>query len=461
MIADNIVEALLHDPATYHTYPPKWHSLLQHLCLSYTLVVLHLRNLPSTCFPDLPDEEITEITTPVVEPATISNLSRIARHERLVELVMPSPLSSNPPAELSPGPNLTRRGSMASMSSSASMTFARKRSNSLLPSSASIKPPPAYPQPKRYGFKSNESGGGRSRTPSDSGRPGSVFSYQSSPSIRPSSQMRGKGLLRASFAGSEPGRVPSPKLVLPTRVEPIFDQPPPYTLGRAPVLRVFVPLSERVPRWPSAEGAMWTVKELDKCGATKRLKVGDLVVSASTNYLDLWLMMQINTAIPPKGTEHILMFVPSVKHLLVPLEYTSSRIPHLPSYVDAFSLPPSYFHPLLAPIILFLDLKPFVGQAMSALRLAYDRRDVTVSSGARVTAKRYIHVTGFEIQPIQGIAPEWNGIVSLEAEGTVEGKAEIEKRLGEGNPNRAVKGPWEIVREKTMRGNVWLRLVTA
>jgi hypothetical protein len=153
------------------------------------------------------------------------------------------------------------------------------------------------------------------------------------------------------------------------------------------------------------------------------------------------------------------MFVPFVKHLLVPLEYTQTRIPHLPSYIDAFGLPPSYYHPLLAPIILFLDLAPFAVQAMAALRLAYDRRDVTVSSGARVTAKRYIHVTGFEIQPDQGIVPEWEGLVSLEAEGTVEGKAEMERRLGHGESGRAIKGPWEIVREKSMRGNVWLKLV--
>ena len=154
------------------------------------------------------------------------------------------------------------------------------------------------------------------------------------------------------------------------------------------------------------------------------------------------------------------MFVPFVKHLLVPLEYTQNRIGHLPSYIDAFSLPPSYYHPLLSPTIIFLDLAPFASQAMSALRLAYDRRDVTVSSGARVTAKRYIHVTGFEVSPGQGISPEWQGIVSLEAEGTAEGKVEIEKRLGGGDTRRAVKGAWEIVREKSMKGNVWLRLYT-
>lgn len=222
------------------------------------------------------DEEISEAVAPA-EP-TIAGLTRMARHERLVELVMPSPLSSAPPPETLPDQQIIRRrGSMASMSSAASiMTFNRKRSNSLIPSSASIKPPPSYPQPKRYGFKSSD--GTRSRTPSDSGRPGSVFSYQSSPSIRPSVRFPQKnGLLRASFASSDPGRTPSPRL--PTRVEPIFDQQPPYTLGRAPVLRVFVPLSEKVPRWPSAEGALWTVKELDKCGATKRLRLGDLVVS--------------------------------------------------------------------------------------------------------------------------------------------------------------------------------------
>ena len=65
----------------------------------------------------------------------------------------------------------------------------------------------------------------------------------------------------------------------PPRIEQAFERPPPYAVGRAPILRVFVPLSEKVRKWPSADGAAASVKELDKCGATRRLKLGDLVVS--------------------------------------------------------------------------------------------------------------------------------------------------------------------------------------
>jgi hypothetical protein len=67
--------------------------------------------------------------------------------------------------------------------------------------------------------------------------------------------------------------------LLDTRIEPAFDQSLPYTPGRAPILRVFVPLSGKVRRWPSAEGALAAVRELDKCGATRRLRLGDIVVS--------------------------------------------------------------------------------------------------------------------------------------------------------------------------------------
>ncbi len=72
---------------------------------------------------------------------------------------------------------------------------------------------------------------------------------------------------------------PNLRNTLPPRVEMAFEKPPPYTSGRAPILRVFVPLSEQMTRWPSAEGAFFAVRELEKCGALKRLRLGDLVVS--------------------------------------------------------------------------------------------------------------------------------------------------------------------------------------
>ena len=45
------VESILHDPATYSTYPAQWFGLLQHLSLSHSLVVLHIRSLSLSTFP--------------------------------------------------------------------------------------------------------------------------------------------------------------------------------------------------------------------------------------------------------------------------------------------------------------------------------------------------------------------------------------------------------------------------
>jgi hypothetical protein len=217
-------------------------------------------------------------------------------------------------------------------------------------------------------------------------------------------------------------------------------------VGRAPILRVFVPVSERVPRWPSSEGAAAAWRELEKCGADKRMRLGDLVV---------------NTALhKPVNTEHVLIYVPFVQHKLVPLEYVHCATGHLPHYLDAFAVSPIYYDPFLpVPQIIYLDLSPWASQGMSSLRIAYDRRDVTVASGARVAAKRYLHVAGVEIRPGDRAAPEWAGMISLEAEGTAEGKADMAARLGNGDPSRAVMGPWEVVRERSMMGSIWLRLV--
>jgi hypothetical protein len=165
---------------------------------------------------------------------------------------------------------------------------------------------------------------------------------------------------------------------------------------------------------------------------------------------EIWLT-QANTAIrSPRTTEHILLYDPASQHLLVPLDYSKSPSGHLPPYIDAFTLPPLYYHPLLQPIIVHPDLAPYAQLAMTSLRLAYDHKDVIVSTG-RASAKRFIHVTGFE-------AGSW-GMVTLEGEGTGEGKAELERRLGYGDAARVVRGAWEVVREKSMTGTVWLRCV--
>jgi hypothetical protein len=111
-----------------------------------------------------------------------------------------------------------------------------------------------------------------------------VFSYQSTPSIAPSVPRH--RLIRDSVA-SDPGQIMNTRKFgspAPKRIEPVFDKPPPYLVGKAAVLRVFVPLSEKVPRWPSAEGAYWVVKEMEKCGAMRKLRLGDLIVRSNLFY---------------------------------------------------------------------------------------------------------------------------------------------------------------------------------
>jgi hypothetical protein len=246
---------------------------------------------------------------------------------------MPEPLAAQPQSSGSPlavehNP-VRRRGSISSLASAASFSFGRRRSNSLAtdvrshdrmsgllsaaepaasmaPGKAAL-PPVSYPSAKRYGFRNASDVPVRRRTATDS-RPGSVYSFQTGPSlasyaprmshtfesrnhistgstyplaapppigVRPRSSFGSDSTRRSDVGSPVPGRrVP----LVTRRPEPAFDKPMPYIPGRAPVLRVFVPLSEQVRRWPSAEGAQAAVEELEKCGALKRMRLGDLVV---------------------------------------------------------------------------------------------------------------------------------------------------------------------------------------
>lgn len=361
------VESLLHDPTSYSTYPAQWHNLLQHLSLSHTLIVLHLRTLPPAAFPYsamMPfEDDVAGPTFSVPLSGSMTSLSshgrprsridsiagsdagsvalgKMPRQERLIEIVMPEPLAapsqdSNEAGQsiVDSGKNLRRRGSVSSIASSANLAFSRMRSNSSaaaldaranaagvsiapavpMPAGKAGLPPVSYPAAKRYTFRRHGDGPpSAGRRSHESTRPASVFSMSSSPSI----SMRAQPLAsrppslsvppmigmtyrasvtstdavpyssRSDPGGNSPsGRFSSPYvskrdlLILPLRSEPAFERPAPFMSGRAPLLRIFVPLSDRVQRWPSAEGALQAVKELDKCGATRRLRLGDLVVS--------------------------------------------------------------------------------------------------------------------------------------------------------------------------------------
>ncbi|BEJ07260.1 hypothetical protein CcaverHIS641_0405290 [Cutaneotrichosporon cavernicola] len=431
---------------------------------------------------------------------------KMPRRERVTEVVMPEPLSAGPrdsaPAlPLKGGKPVHRRGSIGSIASVApSFNFGRKRSNSMasvqsaafmaptsgekpatpVPQGKAAFPPVSYPTAKRYEFR--RYGDNASLSPSGNGgpsgsRPGSIMSVQSGsvahhngamsssrsldtlpapPPIGGSRRGARSSLTSSSSKRSDVGangngsnspvqrRWDSPTQLM--RVELAFERPPPFMTGRAPILRVFVPISDKVHRWPSKEGADASWRELEKCGASKRMRLGDLVV---------------NTALSrPSNTEHVLIFVPFVQHKLVPLEYVHCNTGHLPHYLDAFSLSPTYYDPFLpTPQIIYLDFAPWAQQAMNSVRLAYERRDHMTTSGARISAKRYLHVGGIEVKAGDRVAPEWQGMISLEAEGTAEGRQAMEARFGHGDPARVIMGPWEVVRERSMLGSLWLRLI--
>ena len=232
-------------------------------------------------------------------------------------------------------------------------------------------------------------------------------------------------------------------------VEPAFDKPLPIAVGRAPVLRVFVPLSEEVRRWPSAEGAKRARAELERAGAWSKLVVGDII---------------INTALQdPLLPRHLMLYSPTMQPFLVPLEYKYSELGHLPGYINALDLPPSYYFPILPiPHIITIDLSPWADRIMPTLRLAFDRRDITTTRGDKMVAKRYLHVAGFQLTPNDHrlVCEDWEGMVTLEADGTAEGRSELLRRIGRTSemvPCRPTRGPWEIIREKSLGGSVWLK----
>jgi hypothetical protein len=544
------VESLLHNAEAYATYPQHFQPLLQHLCLSYTLVVLFLRALPFDAFPSTPpfpfEDEMTLASTGM--PKSVSSLSiassvpnrkgpgsgwdsgapsrpsHIPRAERPFELVMPEPLgapkndvdqietiapSAPPPvsaaqkhrrrssigsASIISWTGKARRGSASSQGTA--LTSPAMSSSAFTPMTGVQKkfPPVSFPSAKRYVFKGyGDPQASRSRTFSESGsRPGSIFSvdesiaprsrYGDTQSIVPSLPRFGKrppssevgsswgrpgagrhsptiasGLRITSMNGDRTNHNNSPDYGrwgarTPEVIEPAFDKPLPYVVGRTPVLRIFVPLSPEVPTWPCAEGARRARSELERCGAWSKLRLGDVIV---------------NTALSePLIPRNIMLYIPTMQPFLCPLEYRYAEQGHLPGYLDAFTIPPSFYYPLLfaGRYVIHLDLGPWADAAADTLRLAFARSDITTTRGDKVTAKRYLHVIGFQITPQtrHQAVEEWYGMVSIEAEGTAEGRKELLRRLGrtpDGNKIQAHKGPFEIVREKSLGGNVWLRSV--
>ncbi|CDZ96950.1 hypothetical protein [Phaffia rhodozyma] len=292
---------------------------------------------------------------------------------------------------------------------------------------------------------------------------------------------------------------PSSRASTPQPVEPLFlSATSPYRYNRAPVVEIVVPLPTGV-RWPSGSALKLCHQALARSGLLSKMKLGDLVENLAISH-------PRRTTHPSGWTTGTMVFVPpflqplSSAHSTLTISRSMALSPaqsqglppfrpcHLPPTLDMFLLPPTYFHAVLpAPYIVFLDISPFEQAVRASLRLAHQRNELSSTSGQTLFVDLWIHEAGFYIGESkyneddgvgewresemgkrkaagdQGEAGNpWNGtMVTLEADGTKEGRDEILNRITpEGNSSPfANRHPWEIVGSKSTRGSVWLKLV--
>ena len=212
---------------------------------------------------------------------------------------------------------------------------------------------------------------------------------------------------------------------------------------RAPILRVFVPCSTLT----SPDVISAVEAQLSADGLWEHLRTGDVVcnlgyVPEDSNSTRGWLIFT---------GEALWPFFP----------------PATPPVPDATMLPsPLYFSHLLPPfenIRYVLGLPRGVRMNLSLSLLSSDVPSPHSHSGhARV--KRYVWLGRMRIKEEEvetlGLGEGWAGEWVLEAEGTKEGKQELLDAYEEqDNEHRFMDREWEVIREKSGRGRVWLRCV--
>lgn len=263
------------------------------------------------------------------------------------------------------------------------------------------------------------------------------------------------GIVGRRYIPSAPAQPDSP-------IEPVFlSATSPYRYNRAPVIEVVVPLPPGV-QWPSGQALKLCHRELDGCGLLGKMKMGDLVENLAISH-------PRRTHHPNGWTTGTMVFVPpylhplSTAHCVPPPRSSAPWFPpaHLPVSIDMFLLPPTYFHAVLpTPYIVHLDLSPFEQPIRSSLRLAHQKNEMTSASGQTLFVDLWIHEAGFFIGRRNGEVGSpnpWDGsMVTLEADGTQEGREEILQRVRKGGSGRH---PWEIIGSKSTRGSVWLKSV--
>ncbi|KAG8883941.1 hypothetical protein FRB97_005615 [Tulasnella sp. 331] len=237
----------------------------------------------------------------------------------------------------------------------------------------------------------------------------------------------------------------------PSSIDPTFTSSPPavsstpgkfrsplYKTGHAALLRVFVPSPEGA--WLSDSSVIECERELKRASAVGLLRVGDVVH-------DLAAGDEANTGRLIWDGNY-----------LIDLDYSYNPIGEIPRHIDSLAFPPAYFHKIVRnagnPIV-YIDLRPFAGDIADHLSLLQDRVQTETPQGSHHTVVRWIHRARFYVKPntpvnpyrhltertmpMQFVDQGWFGSVVIEAEGTNEGLADLQTRVGNAVKLFAVK----------------------
>ncbi|KAJ1305285.1 hypothetical protein OPQ81_000310 [Rhizoctonia solani] len=259
------------------------------------------------------------------------------------------------------------------------------------------------------------------------------------------------------------------KVILRLREQADFMHPegdfrsPLFKAGNAPLLRVFVPSKEGA--WLSDASVLDCEKELKRAGALSVLRVGDVVWDA---------------AVGDEGNAGRMVWD---GNYLVDLDYTYSTTGELPKYIHSLAFSPSYWHKIIrtsnSPLC-HIDLAPYANEIAANLQLVQDRVQTETPQGGRHTVVRWVHRSRFHTRPglpIPGASPPavvdrmWDGYIVVEVEGTNEGLADLQARVGnsvrlfpaktagmELSPPTG-KSPFRLLRSSSRPGEIWIRAV--
>ncbi|KAL7416190.1 hypothetical protein BDY24DRAFT_337459, partial [Mrakia frigida] len=173
---------------------------------------------------------------------------------------------------------------------------------------------------------------------------------------------------------------------------------PLYRLNHALLVRVFVPSPEGP--WLSDASVVACENELKTSEIFSVLKPGDCV----------W-----NTAVNEEGNAGYLLFD---GYYLVDLDFQFSVLGEIPSFINAFQFPPSYWHKVVKSAgnpLLYLDLSGPMGvEIKKNTKLILDKAPLTAPDGRERLVQSWIHRSELVVRETKGmIHGDWAGMLVI------------------------------------------------